>query len=425
MRIVVLDRDGVINHDNPDYVKSLSEWVPIPGSLKAMGDLTRAGYEIAIATNQSGVGRGLYSMEDVNRIHQEIRRQAALYGARICGFYVCPHSPAADCRCRKPKGELLQAIARDNDVLATDLTVIGDSFRDIEAAQTVGARAALVLTGHGKRDLNRVRNLIKKPEVYRDLQTAVASLCRSYGPVELWLRSLAFNVSYTMTIVGFSVLLVSFPLGSKWPMLIGRSCGRTIFKLMKWLIRLDFHVTGAENIPAEAAYVFLWKHQSTWETFAPLVLSSKVAYVVKRELFWIPLFGWALKKFGAIGIDRGSRRQAVNSILTQGKQFISQGYGVVIYPEGHRMPPGTTRRYGISAALLAKQESISIVPVAHNAGDFWIRKGFIKHPGTVRVVIGNGLKPDDLEVTEINKKLQTWIEKTMAQISLGYIVRNS
>lgn len=423
MKIVVLDRDGVINYDRPDYVKSVAEWTPIPGSLKAMGDLTRAGYEIAVATNQSGIGRGLYSMDDVNKIHEKLRQAASDYGARISGFYICPHSPTAGCTCRKPNAELLEKIACANGVSANDLTVIGDSYRDILAAESAGARGILVLTGHGKRDLQFVRKLGMRPEVYQDLQAAVSSLSRPYSGAELWLRSLVFNVSYTMAICGFSVLLLCMPVGSKWPRLVGHLCGRTIFKLMKWIIRLDLHVTGMGHIPDEGAYVFLWKHQSTWETFTPLLLSRKVAYVVKRELFWIPLFGWALKRFGAIGIDRGSRRKAVASILVQGKGFLSKGYGVVIYPEGHRMPPGTTKRYGISAALLAKQESVPIVPVAHNAGDFWPRKGFIKRPGTVRVVIGKMFDPNQLEVTEINRKIQNWVEGTMAQISVGYLER--
>lgn len=426
MKLIVLDRDGVINKDRPDYVKSVGEWIPIPGSIAALAQLTRAGCEIVVATNQSGIGRGLYSTETVAAIHRRIRLEAARQGARIAGFYVCPHAPSAGCNCRKPAPGLLQAIARDHQINPQELTFIGDSTKDLAAARAIGARGILVLTGHGVESLREERTAGREPEHYPDLAAAVNALPAVVpSRAKLFIRSLAFNAAYTIAIVLYSIpVLLSLPLGRRPTEVITHNYGEFVFWAMRKFTRLDYLINGRENLPPGGGYVFAWKHQSAWETFIPLLLVHKLAYILKRELLWIPVAGWAIAQLGAIGINRSNRHKAVAKILRRGKYLLARHYVIILYPEGHRTPPGTTRRYGLSGALLAGECNVPVIPVAHNAVDFWPRKSFIKQPGTVRITIGLPIQPQGRSAEEINREVQYWIEYTMRKLSLGYIHLN-
>jgi D-glycero-D-manno-heptose 1,7-bisphosphate phosphatase len=151
MKLVVLDRDGTINFDSDQYIKSPAEWKPIPGSLEAIARLTQAGWRVVVATNQSGLSRGLFDMATLNAIHAEMHRAVAQAGGRIEAIFFCPHAADANCECRKPKPGMLREIAARLDVALTGVPVIGDSLRDLEAAAAVGARPCLVLTGKGQK----------------------------------------------------------------------------------------------------------------------------------------------------------------------------------------------------------------------------------------------------------------------------------
>ncbi|MGH8226007.1 MAG: D-glycero-beta-D-manno-heptose 1,7-bisphosphate 7-phosphatase [Gammaproteobacteria bacterium] len=424
MRMIVLDRDGVINLDRKDYVKSPTEWKPIPGSLEALGELTRAGYEIAIATNQSGIGRGLYSADDVRAIHEQLRREAGRHGARIAGFYVCPHAPLANCDCRKPRSGLLRAIARDFDLKPDRLTFIGDTGKDLAAARDIGARGLLVLTGQGARTLINERAAGREPAHYPNLAAAVETLVASSpGILRRILGSLAYNAGYVITICFYSAAAFTcsiLPYGRRGLEVVAHAYAVAFYGLLKLFVRLDYHIEGREHLPA-GPFVFYWKHQSTWETLAPFLLVRRPAFVLKRELLWIPLVGWALARLGAVGINRRAHRKAIDQILNQGKRLLERGSTLVIFPEGHRMPPGTTRRYGLSGALLARAAGVPIVPVALNSGDFWPRRGFIKRPGTVRLRIGPPIATEDRSPEAINLEAKAWIEAQMQQISIGYL----
>ena len=175
MKLVILDRDGVINHDSAAYIKSPEEWKPIPGSLEAIALLSQAGYRVLVATNQSGVGRGLFEMATLNAIHDKMHRALGLAGGRIDGIFYCPHADDAGCNCRKPKPGLLEEIAHRFGVSLEGVPFIGDSLRDLQAAVAVGAHPILVLTGKG----NKTRKDGDLPEgtvVYDDLAAAVRSL---------------------------------------------------------------------------------------------------------------------------------------------------------------------------------------------------------------------------------------------------------
>ncbi|MEJ2554034.1 MAG: D-glycero-beta-D-manno-heptose 1,7-bisphosphate 7-phosphatase [Gammaproteobacteria bacterium] len=177
MKLIILDRDGVINEDSDDYIKSPEEWRPIPGSLDAIARLTRAGYRIAVATNQSGVARGLFDGDTLQRIHDKMRGAVAATGGEIAAIFFCPHGPDAGCACRKPQPGLLREIGAHFNVDLTGVPAVGDSLRDIQAARAVGARPILVRTGKGEGTVRRGEGLAGVA-VYPDLAAAVDSLLR-------------------------------------------------------------------------------------------------------------------------------------------------------------------------------------------------------------------------------------------------------
>ena len=419
MRLIVLDRDGVINVDREDYVKSSEELQFIPGSLEAMARLTRAGYDLVIATNQSGIGRGLYSREDVDAIHRRLVRAAACRGARISDIYICPHAPLAGCDCRKPASGLLRKIASDFGIDPARLIMIGDTSKDVRAIRAVGGRPILVRTGQGK------SAVIAHPDVenYADLAHAVdALLAREPGTLRQAVGSFAYNVGYIVAIAAFGIICTLFSLipgGRPGLEFFASSYARVFFLLLRPSARLGMRIEGRENLPAGPCVLYL-KHSSTWETFLPFILVRKPAFVLKRELLWIPLVGWPLWRLGAIGINRRSHRRASDQVLSQGKRLIARGRSIAIFPEGHRMPAGKSCRYGLSGAMLSRACKVPIVPVAHNAGDFWPRRAFLKRPGTVRAIIGPPIQPGDRGPEAINLEAKAWIERTMRRLSIGY-----
>lgn len=171
MKLVVLDRDGVINQDSDAYIKTPAEWKAIPGSLEAIAKLTQAGFHIVVATNQSGVGRGLFEMATLNAIHDKMHRAVAQAGGRIDAVFYCPHAQEADCSCRKPKPGLLEQISRRFNVSLKGIPCVGDALRDLQAAAAVDAQPILVLTGKGKK--TQREPLPAGTAVYADLGEAV------------------------------------------------------------------------------------------------------------------------------------------------------------------------------------------------------------------------------------------------------------
>ena len=151
MKFVILDRDGTINHDSDQYIKSPEEWRPIKGSMEAIARLTQAGYRIVVATNQSGIARGLFDMTTLNAIHNAMHRAAAQAGGRIDAIFFCPHAADSDCECRKPRPGMLLEIARRFNVPLEEAYMVGDAVRDMQAAAAAGARPVLVLTGKGRK----------------------------------------------------------------------------------------------------------------------------------------------------------------------------------------------------------------------------------------------------------------------------------
>ena len=231
------------------------------------------------------------------------------------------------------------------------------------------------------------------------------------------IRSSLFSVVFVTTIPLFALLTVlcfPFPfkvryaVASRWALLnlwwLKRSCG------------LGYRVSGAEHIPRETAIIFC-KHQSTWETLALQAIFPPQVWVMKRELLWVPFFGWALAMLGSIAIDRKAGRKAIEQLITQGRQRLEDGRWVVVFPEGTRIAPGQKGRYRIGGAVLAEQSGHPIVPVAHNAGEFWPRRGFLKRPGEIQVVIGPPIPSRGRAAGDMLKEAEAWIENTMVRIS--------
>ncbi len=171
MKLVILDRDGVINYDSDQYIKSPMEWNPIPGSLEAIASLNQAGFRVVLASNQSGIGRGLFDMSTLNAIHAKMHKLTAQAGGRIDAVFFCPHPADSRCQCRKPKPGLLLEIAARLHVDLAGVPFVGDALRDVQAALSVGARPMLVKTGKGVRTVE-AGELPKDVPIYEDLKEA-------------------------------------------------------------------------------------------------------------------------------------------------------------------------------------------------------------------------------------------------------------
>jgi len=174
-KLIVLDRDGVINYDSEHFIKSPEEWRPVPGSVEAVARLNHAGYRVVVATNQSGIGRGLFDMGMLNTIHEKMHKALAHAGARVDAIFFCPHTADSKCECRKPKAGMLIEIGKRFNTELTGVPCIGDSLRDLQAAEAAGAQPMLVLTGKGEKTL-RDGNFPKNTVIFPDLAFAVSAL---------------------------------------------------------------------------------------------------------------------------------------------------------------------------------------------------------------------------------------------------------
>jgi 1-acyl-sn-glycerol-3-phosphate acyltransferase len=197
---------------------------------------------------------------------------------------------------------------------------------------------------------------------------------------------------------------------------VARSWSRAQLRVLKWVCGLDYRVEGLEHIPA-GAHVSMWKHSSAWETIAQAAILPPQAWVLKRELMWIPIVGWAIRCLKPIAINRKAGAAAVNQVVAQGKARLNEGLWILFFPEGTRMPAGETRKYGVSGALLASRAGCKVLPVAHNAGYYWPRRGWMKRPGTIRVVIGAPIEAAGRDPRAINEEVQRWIEATVNSIA--------
>lgn len=185
---------------------------------------------------------------------------------------------------------------------------------------------------------------------------------------------------------------------------------------VKWITGIRYEVRGRENLPGESS-VILCKHQSAWETMALQHIFPPVAFVLKKQLLRVPFFGWGLARMPIISIDRNAGISALEQVVRQGRALLAEGFWVVVFPEGTRVAPGETRRYKGGGAQLASKAGVKVVPVAHNAGEFWPRNAFVKRPGLITVSIGPAIDARGLSADEINRRAEAWIESEMRRIS--------
>jgi 1-acyl-sn-glycerol-3-phosphate acyltransferase len=232
-----------------------------------------------------------------------------------------------------------------------------------------------------------------------------------------WLRSLVFTAFMFAWTFVYAVFFVSvswlFPVPVRYRLAAWYAA--RLLGGLRVTCRLDYEVSGLENLPAEP-HVMLWKHASAWETFAQFLVGPPKVLVLKRELIFIPFFGWGLAQLRSIAIDRGAGASAVTQVINQGSARLKEGLSILVYPEGTRVPAGEIRKFGVSGALLASRAGCLVVPVTHDAGYYWSRRGLLKKPGTIRVVIGKPIQAAGRDPREINAEAQQAIVSTLAEI---------
>lgn len=224
----------------------------------------------------------------------------------------------------------------------------------------------------------------------------------------------AFLFLWTIGYAAFFVLVGGFMSHRRRFALIEWYAER-IFDVLRVTCKLDYRVEGLENIPDEP-HIAYWKHSSAWETFGQFLVGPPKVIVFKHELIFIPFVGLGLRLLRSIAVKRGAGASAVNQVVSQGRSRLADGLSILIFPEGTRVAAGETRRYGVSGALLASRTGCKVVPVAHDAGYYWPRRGLIKKPGTVRVIVGPPIDTAGREPREINEEAQAWIETTIRRI---------
>jgi len=231
------------------------------------------------------------------------------------------------------------------------------------------------------------------------------------------LTSILYSASMIISTIftaGIATFLLPLPVKSRFAII--RYFGRYNIWMLKLICGVKYTVEGKENIPDTDAGIIFSRHESTWETMALQQIFPSQTFVIKRELLLVPFFGWGLATIKPISINRKSGRNAINQVVEQGIARLNAGIWVVMFPEGTRMRPGQTVRFKKGGALLAAKSGRPVVPVAHNAGDCWPKGGFLKKPGTIRVIIGPAITTEGRKPEDILSDAEIWITNAMKRI---------
>lgn len=229
----------------------------------------------------------------------------------------------------------------------------------------------------------------------------------------IYIRSFLYLLGmWLFTPIFTTLILFAFPLPRRTRYILITGWARSMLWWLRVTCGLRYRVLGRENIP-EQPCVILCKHQSAWETLALQQIFPPQVWVLKRELLFIPFFGWGLAMASPIAINRTAGREALKQLIAKGKERLKQGFFVVIFPEGTRVAPGTNGKYHIGGAWLAAQTKTPVVPIAHNAGEYWGKNSFLKRPGTITLSIGKPIDTNGIKADELNQRVEGWIEKEM------------
>jgi 1-acyl-sn-glycerol-3-phosphate acyltransferase len=234
----------------------------------------------------------------------------------------------------------------------------------------------------------------------------------------LFVRSLLFSISMIVITVPFSFICIAahltLPLRYRCAMIAWWT--GTMVASLKFFCNVNYDVEGLDNIPKDRNGIILSKHQSTWETFYLQSIFPDTAIILKRELKWVPFFGWGLAITNPIAINRSDKSSAMNQIFEQGQKCLDDGRWVLVFPEGTRIPPGSVGIYKKGGAKLAVHTGYPVIPVAHNAGRYWSKRSFIKKPGTIKVAIGPMIESKGRSPDDVLEEAKTWIETTILRI---------
>jgi 1-acyl-sn-glycerol-3-phosphate acyltransferase len=231
------------------------------------------------------------------------------------------------------------------------------------------------------------------------------------------LRSLLFTTYMMLSAFVFGAFMsLCFWAPHRFQFDVARCWARCLFWMLARLCGLTYSVEGRERIPA-GNHIVMSNHTSAWETIAQFVIFPPHVWVLKRELLWIPFIGWGLKLLRPIAINRGVGHRAVNQVVEQGKARLAEGLWIIVFPEGTRVVAGQKKKFGVSGALLATATGKLVVPLSHNAGNFWPRRGVVKEPGVVRVVIGEPIASEGKNPRQLNEEVRLAIEAGLARIT--------
>ena len=234
--------------------------------------------------------------------------------------------------------------------------------------------------------------------------------------VTVFLRSCLFALVQLITTPVFAIVaLLTFPLAPLTRYRVITTWTRINIRAVEIICGVRYRVLGRENIPTKPCVIFS-KHQSAWETLAYQVIFPPQVWVMKRELLWIPFFGWGLAMLSPIAINRGAGTAALRQMAEQGRQRLDAGFYIVIFPEGTRIAPGARGKYHVGGAWLAVRNEADVLPVAHNAGRLWRRNSFLKRPGLITVSIGPPIATKGLEAQEVMRRAEEWIETEVLRL---------
>lgn len=239
--------------------------------------------------------------------------------------------------------------------------------------------------------------------------------------VNLFIRSCIFSMYVMVTVILYSfICILASPLPLRYRYALVVSWTNSVIWVLKVVCHVKYHIEGAENLTKIKNGIVLSKHQSTWETFFLPGFFHQAAILVKRELLWVPFFGWGLATVDPIAINRTKTSSAMEELVRKGKKCLADGRWIVMFPEGTRIAPGKVGNYRAGGARLAVATGYPVVPVAHNAGRYWSKRKFIKRPGTVHMVIGPVIETVGKRPEQVLQETKTWIEETMLRIDEPY-----